>query len=56
MAVILPANILDYMPSMCPSMADLRTLKINQVESRIGILIKTKAPNANSHLHQRTLP
>ena len=56
MAVILPANSLDYRSPMCPLTADLGTLKINQVERRIDIFIKTKALNSDSYLHQRTLP
>ena len=56
MAVILPGNSLDYRSPMCLLMADLGTLKINQVERRIDIFIKTKALNSDSYLPQRTLP
>ena len=56
MAVILPANSLDYRSTMCLLMADLGILKINQVERRIDILIKTKSLNSDSSLHERTLP
>lgn len=39
---------------MCPLMAKLKTLKINQIERRIDILIKNKALNPHSHIHGRT--